>query len=108
MFSEVLEFLAFLIDGEWRRFPLPRAEINDIALQRPGRSSARVALCRSRGRPHTQYGGMVTIQEYPALTCPGILNDFSACRLNSSCRSRSPSFQAGRRRPHEAPTSPHD
>ncbi|MFZ4701732.1 MAG: hypothetical protein ACOYMG_16920, partial [Candidatus Methylumidiphilus sp.] len=30
MFSEVLEFLAFLVDGEWRRFPLPRAEIKDI------------------------------------------------------------------------------
>lgn len=74
MFSEVLEFLAFLINGEWRRFPLPRAEIRDIlATSRP--FFGKGGLLSLKGPTHTQYGGMVTIQEYPAMTCPGILND---------------------------------
>ncbi len=74
MFSEVLEFLAFLINGEWRRFPLPRSEIRDIlATSRP--FFGKGGLLSLKGPTKTQYGGMLTIQEYPALTCPGILND---------------------------------
>lgn len=74
MFSEVLEFLAFLIDGEWRRFPLPRSEIRDIlATSRP--FFGKGGLLSLKGPTKTQFGGMLTIQEYPALTCPGILND---------------------------------
>ena len=74
MFSEVLEFLAFLVDGEWRRFPLPRAEINKIlATSRPlfGKGGLMSLLAPTRA----QYAGIVTIQEYPSITCPGILND---------------------------------
>lgn len=74
MFSEVLEFLAFLVDGEWRRFPLPRAEISEIlATSRPffGKGG-QMAL---KGPTAMQYGAIVTIQEYPSITCPGILND---------------------------------
>ena len=72
MFSEVLEFLAFLINGEWRRFPLPRAEIRDIlATSRP--FFGKGGLLSLKGPTHTQYGGMVTIQEYPAMTCPGTI-----------------------------------
>jgi type IV secretion system protein VirB4 len=74
MFSEVLEFLAFLINGEWRRFPLPRAEIRDIlTTSRP--FFGKGGLLSLKGPTTTQYGGMLTIQEYPAMTCPGILND---------------------------------
>ena len=74
MFSEVLEFLAFLINGEWRRFPLARAEIRDIlASSRP--FFGKGGLLSLKGPTHTQYGGMLTIQEYPAMTCPGILNE---------------------------------
>ena len=74
MFSEVLEFLAFLVNGEWRRFPLPRAEIRDIlATSRP--FFGKGGLLSLKGPTATQYGGMLTIQEYPAMTCPGILND---------------------------------
>lgn len=74
MFSEVLEFLSFLINGEWRRFPLPRAEIREIlATSRP--FFGKGGLLSLKGPTRTQYGGMVTIQEYPAMTCPGILND---------------------------------
>lgn len=73
-FSEVLEFLAFLINGEWRRFPLPRGEINKIlATSRPffGKGGLLAFKCPTR----TQYGGIVAIQEYPTPTYPGILND---------------------------------
>jgi type IV secretion system protein VirB4 len=74
MFSEVLEFLAFLINGEWHRIPLPRAEIRDIlATSRP--FFGKGGLLSLKGPTRAQYGGMVTIQEYPPLTCPGILND---------------------------------
>jgi type IV secretion system protein VirB4 len=74
IFSEVLEFLAFLVDGEWRRFPLPRAEIREIlATSRP--FFGKGGLLSLMSPTYTQYGAILTIQEYPALTCPGILND---------------------------------
>lgn len=74
MFSEVLEFLAFLVDGEWRRFPLPRSEIRHVlATSRP--FFGKGGLMSLKGPTHTQYAGILTIQEYPSITCPGILND---------------------------------
>lgn len=74
MFTEVLEFLAFLIDGEWRRFALPRCEIRDVlATSRP--FFGRGGLMSLKGPTRTQYAAILAIQEYPALTCPGILND---------------------------------
>lgn len=74
MFSETLEFLAFLVDGEWRRFPLPRAEIRDVlATSRP--FFGKGGLMSLKGPTQTQYAAIVTIQEYPSITCPGILND---------------------------------
>lgn len=72
-FSEVLEFLAFLINGEWHRMPLPRAEIRDmLATSRP--FFGKGGLLSLKGPASTRYGALLTIQEYPALTCPGILN----------------------------------
>lgn len=74
MFSEVLEFLAFLVDGEWRRFPLPRSEIREVlATSRP--FFGKGGLMSLKGPTSTQFGGAVTIQEYPSITCPGILNE---------------------------------
>jgi len=74
MFSEVLEFLAFLVDGEWRRFPLPRADIKKIlATTRP--MFGKGGLMALKAPTHTQYAGVVAIQEYPSITCPGIMND---------------------------------
>lgn len=73
MFSEMLEFLAFLVDGEWRRFPLPRSEIRQVlATSRPFFGAG--GLLALKGPSHTQYGAILAIQEYPARTCPGILN----------------------------------
>ena len=49
-------------------------EIRDIlATSRP--FFGKGGLLSLKGPTKTQYGGMLTIQEYPALTCPGILND---------------------------------
>lgn len=74
MFSEVLEFLAFLVNGEWRPFALPRAEIRDVlTTSRP--FFGKGGLLSLKGPTRTQYASLLTIQEYPALTCPGILND---------------------------------
>lgn len=74
LFSEVLEFLAFLVDGEWRRFPLPRSEIKDVlATSRP--FFGKGGLMSLKTPTKTLYGAMLTIQEYPAITCPGILNE---------------------------------
>ncbi len=73
MFSEVLEFLAFLIDGEWRRFPLPRAEIRDVlATSRP--FFGKGGLMSIKQPTSAQFGAILQIQDYPAITCPGILN----------------------------------
>ncbi|KXB17465.1 VirB4 family type IV secretion/conjugal transfer ATPase [Xylella fastidiosa] len=74
MFSEVLEFLAFLVDGEWRRFPLPRTEIREVlATSRP--FFGKGGLMSLKGPTSTQFCAAVTIQEYPSITCPGILNE---------------------------------
>lgn len=73
MFSEVMEFFAFLVDGEWRRFPLPRTEISGVlATSRP--FFGKGGLMSLKGPTRTQYASIVAIQEYPAITCPGILN----------------------------------
>ena len=73
MFSEVLEFLAFLVDGEWRRFPLPRAEIKDIlCTSRP--FFGKGGLMALAGPMRTQYAAILAIQDYLANTFPGILN----------------------------------
>lgn len=74
MFSEVAEFLAFLINGEWRRFPLPRAELREtLATSRP--FFGKGGLMSLKGPTHTRYASMVAIQEYPSATAPGTLNE---------------------------------
>lgn len=73
-FSELLEFFAFLINGEWRRFPLPRAEIRDIlATSRP--FFGKGGLMSLKTPTTNQYNSIITIQEYPAKTHPGLLNE---------------------------------
>lgn len=74
MFSEAMEFLGFLVNGEWRRMPLPRAEIREVlATSRPffGKGGTMSLLTPTE----TQYGAALAIQEYPSVTVPGILND---------------------------------
>ncbi len=73
LFSEVLEFLAFLVNGHWQRFPLPRCDINGIlANTRP--FFGKGGLMARQGPHHSDYACLVSIQEYPSTTYPGILN----------------------------------
>lgn len=74
MFSEVREFLAFLIDGEWRRQPLTWAEMADnLATARP--MFGKGGLLALKGPTRTQYGAILTIQDYAPITCPGLMNE---------------------------------
>ncbi|TKB23472.1 VirB4 family type IV secretion/conjugal transfer ATPase [Desulfopila sp. IMCC35006] len=74
VYSEVLEFYSFLVNGEWHRFPLARANISEImATSRP--FFGKVGLMSLKGPTRTQYAGIVTIQEYPSISFPGILNN---------------------------------
>lgn len=74
MFSEVREFLAFLIDGEWRRQPLTWAEMGDnLATSRP--MFGKGGLLALKGPTRTQFGAILSIQDYTSITCPGLTND---------------------------------
>jgi type IV secretion system protein VirB4 len=74
VFSEVGEFLGYLIDGEWVRCPLPRGELSSVlGMARP--HFGKGGLLAIKGPSRVQYGAFLTIKEYPAITCPGILND---------------------------------
>lgn len=74
IFSEIAEFLAFLVNGEWRRAPLPRAELrNTLASSRP--FFGKGGLMSLKTATDTRYAAMIAIQEYPAITKPGILNE---------------------------------
>lgn len=73
-FSEVCEFLGYLLNGEWHRFPLPRATLRDILpTSRP--FFGKGGLMSLRTPTKTLYGATLAFQEYPAHTLPGLLND---------------------------------
>lgn len=73
-FSELCEFLAYLVDGDWRRFPLPRSEIRNIlATSRP--FFGKGGLMSVMGPIETHLAAVLAFQEYPALTNPGLLNE---------------------------------
>lgn len=77
MFSETLEFLSFLVDGEKRRFAVPRAEIREVlATTRP--MFGKGGMMSFKGPTRTQFGSIVTIKEWPAITVPGLMNDLLA------------------------------
>ncbi|MVW64468.1 VirB4 family type IV secretion/conjugal transfer ATPase [Massilia sp. NEAU-DD11] len=74
VFSELREFLAFLIDGEWRRQPLTYAELaENLATSRP--LFGKGGLLALKGPILTQYGAILGIQDYTSMTCPGLMND---------------------------------
>lgn len=73
MFSEVQEFLAFLVDGEWRRQPITRAEIKDcLCTARP--FFGKGGLLTLKGPAKVQYGAAVVIEAHTSQTYPGMLN----------------------------------
>lgn len=74
LFSEPLQLYSFLIDGEWHRIPLPRAEIHNVlATSRPffGKGGA-IAFKTPTGSHHA---AVLAIQEYPSYTYGGVLNE---------------------------------
>jgi type IV secretion system protein VirB4 len=74
MFSEVAEFLAYLVNGEWRQFPLPKAEIKEVlTTSRP--FFGRGGLMSLKAPTQERYGAIIAIQEYPSMTKPGMLDE---------------------------------
>lgn len=71
--SEILEFLAYLIDGEWKTVGLPQGLIREHLSNTRlfFNSSGRIA---SSGLKEL-YGHALTILEYPSLTFPGLLDE---------------------------------
>ncbi|MGA8707315.1 MAG: VirB4 family type IV secretion/conjugal transfer ATPase [Steroidobacteraceae bacterium] len=71
-YSAVLELLAFLINGEWQRVPLPRGPLNQAL------ASSRLLFGREvieYRTPHaTRVGAMLGIREYPTPTLVGMYN----------------------------------
>lgn len=73
MFSKAKEFLGYLVDGEWRRHALLRAEIRDtLATTRP--YFGKGGLLTLKAPSSVQYGAAVAIENHTSRTYPGILN----------------------------------
>lgn len=73
VFSEPLEFLGFLVNGEWQRMPLMRENLRKaIGTSRPFFGSENVAF---QTPEKTIYGAFLNVKEYPPLTCPGLFNE---------------------------------
>lgn len=78
MFSEMLEFFGFLVNGEWQRWPVPRLrpgedmDVGDLlATARPffGREAFEL-----RGATQSRVGAVLALKEYPPATAPGFTN----------------------------------
>jgi type IV secretion system protein VirB4 len=62
MFSEVAEFLGYLVNGEWQRVPLPRSEIKDIlTTSRPFFGKGGLMSLKTHTRE--RYASILAIQE---------------------------------------------
>lgn len=73
LYSEILEFFGFLVNGEWQRMPLPKGNLRRfIATSRPFFGSESLAF---RTPTKTVYGAVLGIKEYPPITGPGMLDD---------------------------------
>ncbi len=71
--SQTLEFLGFLLNGEWQRMPLPRAPIGEVlATSRP---IFGVEVIEYRPPTHTVLGAMLGIKEYPSPTVVGMFQN---------------------------------
>jgi type IV secretion system protein VirB4 len=70
--SALLEFLALLINGEWRRMPLPHGPLEDVL------GTTRLLFgwetIEYRMPSQTRFGACLGIKEYPTPTTPGQLN----------------------------------
>lgn len=74
LFSEPLQLFSFLIDGDWRRFPAPKANIKEIlATNRPFFGKAGSIAIKTPSSSH--HAAVLAIQEYSSMTYGGILDD---------------------------------
>ncbi|MCC7684726.1 VirB4 family type IV secretion/conjugal transfer ATPase [Janthinobacterium sp. FW305-128] len=72
-FSEIAEFLGYLLNGEWRRMPLLRASFNQVlSTSRP--FFGKGGLMSYKTPTSVIYAGILAIQEYPDPTPPTLLN----------------------------------
>ena len=70
--STLLEFLALLVNGEWQRVPLPRAEIAQVlATSRPFFGHEVLEL---RAPTTGRLGAFLGIKDFPSETSAGLLN----------------------------------
>lgn len=72
VYSAVLEFLAYLINGEWQRIPLPRAPLNEVLAT--SRCSFGIETVEYRGPTHSRLAAFLGIKEYASPTVPGLLD----------------------------------
>ena len=76
LYSEPLEFYAYLINGERCPVPLPRGPLHQAL------GTSRLLFGRElieyRGAARTRFGAMLGIKEYPSFTTPGVLNSLLA------------------------------
>lgn len=71
-YSQMLEFLAYLVNGEWQRIPLPRRRAGDaMCTSRPFFGNETFEL---RAPTKSLLGASLAFQEYPSSTEPGMLN----------------------------------
>lgn len=72
MFSSILEFMGFLVNGHWERVPLRRAAINDyLPTSRLFFGNENIEVRTPFG---TRFGAVIDFSDYPEVTEPGILN----------------------------------
>jgi type IV secretion system protein VirB4 len=72
LFSSLVEFHGLLINGEWRRMPLPRAPLNEVlATTRPFFGNEAMEY---RTGTQTRIGAFLGIKEYPTPTAPGMFS----------------------------------
>jgi type IV secretion system protein VirB4 len=70
--SQLLEFLALLVNGELRPVRLPRAPVNEVLAT--SRLSFGTELIEVRTPTETRWSAMLGIKEYPTPTLPGLFN----------------------------------
>lgn len=75
-FSETLEFLAFLVNGEWQRMPAPRQRIADAICT--SRMTFGLETAEQRGPVSRSLFAMLSINEYPDESETGMINELLA------------------------------
>lgn len=75
LYSEPLEFLAYLANGEWRPVQLPHGKIVDHLFARRVSFGHEAIELGASGHAAPKFVGMLSIKDYPNITSPGMLDD---------------------------------